>query len=123
MLGVHAFCATFALEFTLKVYPKLAPDINSWLSLFFSVLMFRTLCDHIVYALYEVDVLHIGLNELSAGLDTVFGMPLPDPFEQPCHITFLKGELRLLALEFTLGVCLLACLPGAVSKDCLVHRH
>ena len=34
--------------------------------------MFRPLCDHIVYALYEVDVLHIGLNELSAGLDTVF---------------------------------------------------
>ncbi len=38
--------------------------------------MFRPLCDHIVYALYEVDVLHIGLNELSAGLDTVFGMLL-----------------------------------------------
>ena len=44
----------------------LTPAINSWLSLFFSVLMFRPLCDHIVYALYKVDVLHIGLNEFSA---------------------------------------------------------
>ncbi len=35
--------------------------------------MSRPLCDHIVYALYKVDVLHIGLNELSAVLDTVFG--------------------------------------------------
>ena len=38
--------------------------------------MFRPLCDHIVYALCKVDVLHIGLNELSAGLDTVFAMLL-----------------------------------------------
>jgi len=38
--------------------------------------MFRPLCYHIVYALYELHVLHIGLNELSAGLDTVFGMLL-----------------------------------------------
>ncbi len=38
--------------------------------------MFHPLCDHIVYALYEVNVLHIGLNELSAVLDTVFGMLL-----------------------------------------------
>ena len=55
---------------------RLAPAINSWLSLFFSVLMFRPLCDHIVYALYKVNVLHIRLNELSALLDTVFGMLL-----------------------------------------------
>ena len=34
------------------------------------------LCDHIVYALYKVNVLHIRLNELSALLDTVSGMLL-----------------------------------------------
>ena len=38
--------------------------------------MFRPLCDHIVYALYKVNVLHIRLNELSALLDTVSGMLL-----------------------------------------------
>ena len=38
--------------------------------------MFRPLCDHIVYALYKVNVLNIGLNELSALLDTVSSMLL-----------------------------------------------
>ncbi len=38
--------------------------------------MFCPLCDHIVYALYKVNVLHIRLNELSALLDTLFGMIL-----------------------------------------------
>ncbi len=72
---------------------RLAPAINSPLSLFFSVPtcfgvyprvclpvflpgVGGPLCDHIVYALYKVNVLHIRLNELSALLDTVSSMLL-----------------------------------------------
>ena len=59
--------------------------------------MFRPLCDHIVYALYEVHVLHIGLNELSAGLDTVFGMLLfLDNLYEPLVYFIAHGVANLL---------------------------
>jgi len=52
---------------------------NNWLSLIllraYLLWSLPSMLAHLLF-LYEVDVLHIGLNELSAGLDTVFGMLL-----------------------------------------------